>query len=226
VLFVESPSQLPDVTEIKEIREPMVHAVILTTEPYLGKIIELVNEKRGSVLNVEYMGSSESNTRVKLSSSIPLAEIITNFFDRLKSISAGYASLDYEFSGFQRVDAIKLEIVVSGQIVDALARIVPKIHSERLGREVVERLKEVIPRQQYEVAIQAALGGSPGVVGRIIARADVKAYRKDVTGKLYGGDRTRKDKLLDKQKEGKKKMKKIGKFELPQEAFLEILKQD
>lgn len=222
---VESPSKLPDRTLIAEICEPIVSATIITLEKYLGKMIELVNSRRGMVSNVEYLGEVNAQTRVKITTTLPLAEIITDFFDRLKSLSSGYASLDYEVSGMSSVDAVKLEVLVAGDIIDALARIVPSEHAERLGRELVEKLKGVVPRQNFEVPIQAALGGSEGVVGRIIARADVKAYRKDVTGKLYGGDRTRKDKLLDKQKEGKKRMKKVGRVELPQEAFLEVLKQ-
>lgn len=221
---VESPVKLPDQTLIREIREPVAAVTIIVTEEYLGKIMELINYRRGVINNVEYLGGNTNQHRVKITSLIPLSEIITDFFDRLKSLSSGYASLDYEVSALQVVDAIKLEILVSGQIVDALARIVPREHSERLGKELVEKLRDIIPKQQYEVSIQAAMGGSKGVVGKIIARADVKAFRKDVTGYLYGGDRTRKDKLLDKQKAGKKKMKKIGKFELPQEAFLTILK--
>lgn len=225
VMEVESPVKLPDRTTIGEIREPLAKATIITTEEHLGKLIELINERRGSVDNVEYLDGESLLKRAKITASIPLAEIITDFFDKLKSLSSGYASLDYEVTGLVPVDAIKLEILVSGQVVDALARIVPKEHAERFGRELVERLREVIPRQQFEVPIQAAIGGSKGQPGKIIARADVKAYRKDVIGYLYGGDRTRKDKLLEKQKAGKKRMKKVGKIELPQEAFLAVLKQ-
>lgn len=224
VVEVESPVKLPDVTTIKEIREPIVLATILTQETYLGKLIELINERRGVVENVEYISSSESQKRVSIKTKMPLAEVITDFFDLLKSVSSGYASLDYEVSTMQAVHAIKLEILVAGQVVDALARIVPQEHAQRLGREIVERLKDVIPRQQFEVPIQAAIGGGKGMPGKIIARADVKSFRKDVIGYLYGGDRTRKDKLLDKQKAGKKRMKMVGKVELPQEAFLAVLK--
>lgn len=222
---VESPAKLPDKTTVAEIREPIVSATILTQEAYLGKLIELINERRGSIENVEYISSSETAKRAKITAKIPLAEIITDFFDILKSISSGYASLDYEVAGLQAVDAIKLEVLVSGHVVDALARIVPQEQAQHLGRELVERLKQVIPRQQFEVPIQAAIGGSKGQPGKIIARADVKAYRKDVIGYLYGGDRTRKDKLLEKQKTGKKRLKMVGKVELPQEAFLAVLKQ-
>lgn len=222
---VDSPIKLPDRTLIAQIREPVVAATIITVDTYLGKIIDLIHDRRGYLDNYEYIGDLNTQKRVKVSAVIPLAEIITDFFDRLKSISSGYASLDYEVCGTQAVDAIKLDVLVAGDSVDALARIVPREHAERLGRELVERLREVVPRQNFEVPIQAAVGGAPGVVGKIIARADVKAYRKDVTGKLYGGDRTRKDKLLDKQKEGKRRMKKVGRVELPQEAFLSVLKQ-
>lgn len=222
---VDSPIKLPDITLIAQIREPVVAATIITVDTYLGKIIDLIHDRRGYLDNYEYIGDLNTQKRVKVSAVIPLAEIITDFFDRLKSISSGYASLDYEVCGTQAVDAIKLDVLVAGDSVDALARIVPREHAERLGRELVERLREVVPRQNFEVPIQAAVGGAPGVVGKIIARADVKAYRKDVTGKLYGGDRTRKDKLLDKQKEGKRRMKKVGRVELPQEAFLSVLKQ-
>lgn len=225
VLTIDSPAKFPDRTYITEIREPYALATIITTEPYLGKLIELVNERRGAVDAIDYLSHGSAHARAKITASIPLAELITDFFDVLKSISSGYASLDYEVIDVRAVEAIKLEILVAGQVVDALARIVPREHAERLGRELCDRLKDVIPRQQYEVAIQAAIGGSKGVPGKIVARETVKAFRKDVIGYLYGGDRTRKDKLLDKQKAGKKRMKMVGKVELPQEAFLAVLKQ-
>lgn len=223
---IESPTKMPERSQIAEIREPVVSAIIITTEHFLGKMIELVNERRGTIENVDYLDDINGVKRVKISSVIPLSEIITDFFDKLKSLSSGYASLDYEMRGMQPVDAIKLDIMIAGTVVDALARIVPKEHAERLGRELAERLREVVPRQSFEVPIQATIGGSNGVPGKIIARTDVKAYRKDVLSGMSGGDRSRKDKLLDKQKEGKKRMKQVGRVELPQEAFLSVLKQD
>lgn len=226
IVDIESPTKMPERSQIAEIREPVVSATIITTETFLGKMIELVNERRGTIVNVDYMDDINGVKRVKISSVIPLSEIITDFFDKLKSLSSGYASLDYELTGMQPVDAIKLDILIAGTMIDALARIVPKEHAERLGRELVERLKEVVPRQSFEVPIQATIGGSSGVPGKIIARTDVKAFRKDVLSGMSGGDRSRKDKLLDKQKEGKKRMKQVGKVELPQEAFLAVLKQD
>ncbi len=226
IVDIESPTKMPERSQVSEIREPVVSATIITTETFLGKMIELVNERRGTIVNVDYLDDINGVKRVKISSVIPLSEIITDFFDKLKSLSSGYASLDYELTGMQPVDAIKLDILIAGTMIDALARIVPKEHAERLGRELVERLKEVVPRQSFEVPIQATIGGSNGVAGKIIARTDVKAFRKDVIGGLSGGDRSRKDKLLDKQKEGKKRMKQVGKVELPQEAFLAVLKQD
>ncbi len=226
---IAGPAQLPDRTQIAQILEPIASTIIMTTEQTLGSILELINGKRGEVSNVEYMGDKgNQGSQVKITASMPLAEIITNFFDELKSISSGYASLDYEVSTKAPVDVVRLDILVSGEIVDALARLVPRGQAEHIGRELVERLKEVIPRQQYEIPIQAAIGAGEqkgNTLGKIIARSTVKAYRKDVTGYLYGGDRTRKDKLLEKQKAGKKRMKQVGKVTLPQEAFFAVLKQ-
>ncbi|MDP3733052.1 MAG: elongation factor 4, partial [Candidatus Daviesbacteria bacterium] len=180
---------------------------------YLGNVMELVQDKRGIFKNMQHFGS-----QVELLYEMPLAEMITDFYDKLKSVSSGFASLDWEFLEFREVEAVRVDILVGGEKVDALSQIVVREKAESVGRKMVEKLKEVLPRQNFEVAIQASIGGT------IIARETLGAFRKDVTAKLYGGDRTRKDKLLEKQKKGKKKMKMIGKVEIPQEAFLSILK--
>ncbi len=212
-LHIDNPAKLPMVNTIKEIREPVVIANILVPQEYLGHVITLCVDKRGVQKSMVYHG-----THVAISYALPMNEVVLDFFDRLKSISKGYASLDYAFSFFQSADLIKLEILVNGDKVDALASIVHRDVAFHRGQELTRSLKDIIPRQMFEVAIQAAIGG------QIIARTTVKALRKNVLAKCYGGDISRKQKLLKKQKAGKKRMKRVGKVELPQEAFLAILK--
>ena len=214
VLEVDNPSRWPDPTNIETIREPVITAKILTNEEYVGGIFKLVEEKRGRQLNFEYVTSS----RVLLTYELPLNEIVLDFYDRLKSISRGYASLDYQLAGEWESPMVKLDILVSGEPVDALSIIVHKDFAYERGRALVSKMRELIPRQQFEVAIQAAIGA------KIIARETVAALRKNVLAKCYGGDISRKRKLLEKQKEGKKRMKRIGKVDIPQEAFLAVLR--
>jgi GTP-binding protein LepA len=215
VLHIENPSQLPDASKIAEIREPIIAASILVPKEYIGAVITLCIEKRGVQKKMQYLG-----TQVSLSFELPLAEVVLDFFDRLKSVSRGYASFDYELVRFDPQPLVKLEILINKERVDAMAMIVHREGAERKGRALVERLRETIPRQQFDVAIQAAIGS------QILARTTVKAYRKDVTAKLYGGDVTRKRKLLEKQKAGKRRMKQFGAVEIPQEAFLAVLQAD
>ncbi len=213
VVQIENPAKLPEPNKVDETREPIVEANILVPDEYLGNVITLCVEKRGVQKNMQYVGK-----QVSLSYELPLNEVIMDFFDRLKSVSRGYASLDYHFKRFSAAPLIKLDILVDGERVDALAVIVHRDQAEHRGRRLVEKMKELIPRQMYDVAIQAAIGG------KIIARSTVKALRKNVTAKCYGGDVSRKRKLLEKQKKGKKRMKRFGKVEIPQEAFMAILK--
>jgi len=212
IIRVDNPANLPPVNTIEEIREPIIEANILVPNDYLGNVITLCIEKRGVQKNMQYAGS-----QVQLTYEMPLNEVVLDFFDRLKSVSRGFASLDYEFKRYQRADLVRLDIMVSGETVDALAVIVHKDKAESQGRVLVESMKELIPRQQFEVALQAAIGN------KIIARSNIKALRKNVTAKCYGGDVSRKRKLLEKQKAGKKRMKMVGKVEIPQEAFLAVL---
>jgi GTP-binding protein LepA len=214
VLEVDNPSRWPDPTNIESIREPVITAKILTNEEYVGGIFKLVEEKRGKQLNFEYVTAS----RVLLTYELPLNEIVLDFYDRLKSISRGYASLDYQLAGEWESPMVKLDILVSGEPVDALSIIVHKDFAYERGRSLVSKMRELIPRQQFEVAIQAAIGA------KIISRETVTALRKNVIAKCYGGDISRKRKLLEKQKEGKKRMKRIGKVDIPQEAFLAVLR--
>lgn len=209
---VNNPSDL-DFAIVREIQEPWILLQVFTPKVYIGALMDLVQEKRGAFLNMEYHG-----IQVELRYEMPLSEMITNFYDRLKSVSSGYASIDYTFLAYRVVDAVRVDILVGGEKVDALATIVYRPQSVSIGRRFVEKLKDILPRQNFPIALQAAIGGT------IIARETIEPFRKDVTQKLYGGDRTRKDKLLDKQKKGKKKMKMIGRVEIPQEAFLTLLK--
>ena len=214
VLEVDNPSRWPDPTNIEAIREPVIQAKILTNEEYVGGIFKLVEEKRGKQINFEYV----TPTRVLLTYELPLNEIVLDFYDRLKSISRGYASLDYSLAGEWESPMVKLDILVSGEPVDALSIIVHKDYAYERGKALVSKMRELIPRQQFEVAIQAAIGS------KIVARETVSPLRKNVLAKCYGGDISRKRKLLEKQKEGKKRMKRIGKVDIPQEAFLAVLR--
>jgi GTP-binding protein LepA len=214
VIEVDNPSRWPEVTNIENIREPVITAKILTNEEYVGGILKLVEEKRGKQINFEYVTA----TRVLLTYELPLNEIVLDFYDRLKSVSRGYASLDYQLAGEWESPMVKLDVLVSGEPVDALSIIVHHDHAYERGRSLVSKMRELIPRQQFEVAIQAAIGA------KIVARETVTALRKNVLAKCYGGDISRKRKLLEKQKEGKKRMKRIGKVDIPQEAFLAVLR--
>lgn len=216
VLTVDNPSHLPSVSEIEKIEEPIVKAFIFTPPDYVGPIMELCQEKRGVFVDLSYIDSS----RVRIEYRIPLSEIVYDFFDNLKSRTRGYASLDYEFDGYNADDLIKLDILLNGEVCDALSLIVHRDKAYARGRTIAEKLKEVIPRQLFEIPVQAAIGN------KVIARETVKALRKDVLAKCYGGDITRKKKLLEKQKEGKKRMRQVGSVQIPSEAFMTILKFD
>ena len=211
-IHIDSPAQMPAITSIKEMREPIAECHILLPQEYMGNVITLCIEKRGVQTNMVYHGK-----QVALTYEIPMAEVVLDFFDRLKSTSRGYASLDYGFKRFETSDMVRLDIMINGERVDALAIITHKENAQYRGRQVVEKMRELIPRQMFDIAIQASIGN------QIIARSTVKALRKDVTAKCYGGDVSRKKKLLNKQKEGKKRMKSLGRVDVPQEAFLAIL---
>lgn len=211
-IHIDSPAQMPAINNIKEMREPIAECHILLPQEYMGNVITLCIEKRGVQTNMVYHGK-----QVALTYEIPMAEVVLDFFDRLKSTSRGYASLDYGFKRFETSDMVRLDIMINGERVDALAIITHKENAQYRGRQVVEKMRELIPRQMFDIAIQAAIGN------QIIARSTVKALRKDVTAKCYGGDVSRKKKLLNKQKEGKKRMKSLGRVDVPQEAFLAIL---
>jgi GTP-binding protein LepA len=215
VVTVDNPSKLPASSNIKEIREPIVHATMLMPQEYVGTVMTLCIEKRGVQKNIRYLGN-----QVSLEFELPMNEVVLDFYDRLKSISRGFASLDYHFLRYQADSLVKLDVLINGDKVDALALIVHKDKSAYKGRELASKMKDLIPRQMFDVAIQAAIGS------QIIARTNVKALRKNVTAKCYGGDVSRKRKLLEKQKAGKKRMKNIGKVSIPQEAFLAVLKVD
>lgn len=216
IVMVDAPSKLPDKSKVKDIREPYIKTNIFTPKEYIGSIMKLCQDKRGIYINMEYIDT----TRVNIHYELPLSEIVYDFFDKLKSYTKGYASFDYEIIGYKSSSLVRLDILLNGEMVDALSVIVHKDFAYSRGRAVVEKLKESIPRQLFEVPIQAAIGN------QVIARSTVKALRKDVLAKCYGGDVTRKRKLLEKQKEGKKRMKQIGSVELPQEAFMSVLSMD
>jgi GTP-binding protein LepA len=215
IVSLDNPAKLPAVSRIEEIREPIIAANILTPPDYIGNVIKLCEEKRGVQRSIQYLGS-----QVQIAYELPLAEVVLDFFDKLKSASRGYASLDYHFVRFEAGPFVRLDILVNGERVDALSLIVHRNAADRRGRDLAEKMRELIPRQMFDVAIQAAIGS------QVIARSTVKALRKNVLAKCYGGDVTRKRKLLEKQKEGKKRMKQVGRVEIPQEAFLAVLKVD
>jgi GTP-binding protein LepA len=216
VVEVRSPTDMPDPASIESISEPYIRATIITPNDYVGAVMELCQKRRGEHVGLHYL----SPTRVQVQYDLPLAEIVLDFFDQLKSRSKGYASLDYEPIGNRPSELVKLDVLLAGDKVDALSLIVHKESSYDQGRNLVERLRKTIPRQQFDVPVQAAIGAN------VIARETVKAVRKDVTAKLYGGDVSRKKKLLEKQKKGKKRMKQVGAVEVPQEAFLAVLEMD
>jgi GTP-binding protein LepA len=214
--IIDNPSNMPPAGDIQMIREPFVRAEIITPTDYLGSLMQLCQERRGVYVNQTYLDTE----RVNLQYELPLAEIVFDFYDKLKSFSRGYASFDYEFFEFRPSDLVKLDILINGDSVDALSTIVHRDKAYDMGRKLTHKLKELIPRQMFEVALQATVGS------RIIARETVKPMRKDVTAKCYGGDISRKRKLLEKQKEGKKRMKQVGRVEVPQEAFLAVLSME
>ena len=215
ILHISNPSDLPDPASIEEMREPLCEANILVPKDYLGNVITLCEQKRGTQKSMVF-----ATSQVSLTYELPMSEVVMDFFDRLKLVSRGFASLDYAFTRFQTAPLVRLDVLINGEKVDALASIIHRQHSQYKGRQLTEKMKELIPRQMFDVAIQAAVGG------HVIARTTVKALRKNVTAKCYGGDMTRKKKLLEKQKEGKKRMKQVGSVEIPQEAFLAVLKTD
>jgi GTP-binding protein LepA len=212
VVYVDNPAKLPPSNEIADLREPLITANILLPPEHVGAVIKLCTDKRGKQTKMLYVGN-----QVSLQYELPLGEVVLDFFDRLKSVSRGYASFDYEFARFQSAPVERLDVLINGDVVDALSMIVHRDNAYHRGRELVDKMQELIPRQMFEIAVQAAIGS------HVIARATVKALRKNVTAKCYGGDLSRKRKLLEKQKEGKKRMKQIGSVEIPQEAFLAVL---
>lgn len=216
IIDVHNPSGLPHITKIDHVDEPYIHAQIITHSDYVGQVMNLCIDRRGILKNQSYLTSD----RVEVTFEMPLAEIVFDFYDKLKSISKGYASFDYHQIGYQKADLVRLDILLNGEMVDALSALIHRDHAYNFGRRICEKLKELIPRQQFDIAIQAAIGA------KIIARETVKAVRKDVTAKCYGGDITRKRKLLEKQKKGKKRMRQVGNVEVPQSAFLAVLKLD
>ena len=216
ILTIDSPSAMPDRGSIKEIKEPYIRTNIIVPSDYIGPIMELCQGKRGDYISMEYIDP----TRVNIHYEIPLAEIVYDFFDKLKSMTKGYASFDYEICGYKKSDLVKMDILINGDVVDALSVIVHKDFAYARGKKIVENLKELIPKQLFIVPLQASIGS------KVIARETISALRKNVLAKCYGGDISRKKKLLEKQKEGKKRMKMVGKVEVPQEAFLVALKED
>ena len=215
-MMIDSPSKMPDKVKINNIKEPYIKTNIFVPSDYIGPIMELCQNKRGNYVSMEYL----DKTRVNIHYEIPLSEIVYDFFDKLKSYTKGYASFDYELIGYKESNLVKMDILLNGDIVDALSIIVHKDFAYNRGKQIVENLKQIIPRQQFEVPIQATIGS------KVIARETIKAVRKNVLAKCYGGDVSRKRKLLEKQKEGKKRMKMVGSVEIPQEAFLSVLKMD
>lgn len=215
LLEVHNPADMPEVTKIEHVEEPWVKATIMTPDEYLGAVLTLCTEKRGVQLDLTYVGN-----RAMVVYRLPLNEIVFDFYDKLKSCSSGYASFDWYIDGYEHSDLVKLSILVNGEPVDALSAIVHRSRAEARGRQLCDRLKDLIPRQLFQIAIQAAIGG------RIIARENIRPIRKDVTAKCYGGDISRKRKLLEKQKEGKKRMRMVGRVEIPQSAFVAALKLD
>jgi GTP-binding protein LepA len=212
-LEIHNPSEMPDVVKIQSISEPIIEATILLPDDYLGPVMKLCTDRRGIQKNLTYVGK-----RAMVIYQLPLAEVVFDFYDRLKSITSGYASFDYEFKDYQESDLVKVQILVNSEPVDALSFICHRSKSATRGKVYCEKLKDLIPRQQFKIPLQASIGG------KIIARETINSYRKDVTAKLYGGDVTRKNKLLDKQKKGKKRMRQFGKVEIPQSAFINVLK--
>ena len=212
---LHNPADMPDVMQIEDIKEPWIKATIMTPDDYLGGILKLCQDRRGIQTNLSYI-----NGRAMVEYELPLNEVVFDFYDRLKSVSKGYASFDYQAIGIREGDLVKMSILVNGDPVDALSMLVHRSNAEGRGRQMCERLKDLIPRHLFKIPVQAAIGG------RIIARETIAAMRKDVTAKCYGGDASRKRKLLDKQKKGKKRMRQFGKVEIPQEAFIAALKMD
>jgi len=218
--FISKAADLPDPSQLTQIGEPMISLSIFVPENYVGSVMQLCQNYRAVIINMIYLpaGRRVLNKLVQLTYNMPFAELIRSFYDQLKSVSSGYATLDYEFTGYTPADLVRLDVLVGKERVDALSQIIPREKATILGKQLVERLATAIPRQQFDIPVQAAIGG------KILARADIKPFRKDVTAKLYGGDQTRKDKLLKKQKKGKARMKRVGQVDIPQEAFLTILK--
>jgi GTP-binding protein LepA len=214
ILFIDNPVKLPPESDIERIEEPVIQAALHLPQEFLGGVLKICEEKRGAQKEIRYLGPK----RVMLIYELPLNEIVVDFYDRLKSLSRGYASMDYEMAGYRPADLVKLDVRINGDVVDAMSMIVHRDKAYYRGRDLVQRMRELIPRQLFEVVIQAAIGS------RVISRESVKPLRKNVTAKCYGGDITRKRKLLERQKEGKKRMKQVGKVEIPQEAFLAALK--
>jgi GTP-binding protein LepA len=216
VLSIHSASELPELTQIKEIREPWTTTEIVTPSDYIGSIMELIQNHRGVFKTINYL----EEKRVIIKAELPLSQIITDFYDQLKSVSSGYASMSYEIEEYRASDLVKLDILVGGTVIDTLSLLIHRSETLTTGKNIIEKLRKLIPKQMFKITLQAAIGG------KIVAREDIPAFRKDVTAKLYGGDVTRKNKLREKQKEGKKKMKQLGKVEIPSSAFMELLKKD